>query len=1489
MGKFFIQRPIFAISIAIATALIGAISLLNLPVEQYPNITPPAVEVTATYDGADAQTVNNAVATPIAEEVMGVDNLLYMQTTSANDGTMTLQAIFNIGTDADINTILTQNRVSIASPLLPESVKDQGVVTSKTMTSFMMVYSLYSDSTYDGTFITNYADINIKDELLKISGVGEVDVMGAGEYAMRIWVDPEKMSYYNITLDEISEAITSQGGVYPAGKLGAEPIAEGHTYTYTIVLPPQISTAEEFASIVLRSSTTEGRVLLGDVATVNLGSESYEVKSRYDTAPSALIIIYQSSGSNAMEVSSKVRAEIERLQKRLPDGMECALVVDSTQSIKAGIRDIFRTLLIALGLVIVIIFLFLQDWRATLIPLIAIPVSLLGAFILFPIFGFSINIISLLGLVLAIGLVVDDAIVVVEAVQLNIANGMSPTEGAQRAMDSVTSPIIATTFVLLAVFIPVSFMESITGLLFQQFAIVLAVSVVISAINALTLSPALCSKLLRKQEVAESGFFAAFNRWFDGVMSRYGSSVGSVASAMRRTAIAIVVIVAALVGAWRLIPQGFLPEEDQGYVMIMVSTPPNSSVQNTLMSMQQIEAVVNSMPYVQSVSYAAGFDMLAGISSTNSGIMFAELVDYSDRSLSAAEIAAKLNGELYFAVPSAMAYAFIPPAIPGLGLTSGVTFSTQDLEGRGEEYLWAQTQIMMDTLRRSPLTQSITTQYQSGISQRKLEIDIDHAISLGIDPSELYSLVGTMYGSTYINNFNRFGRIYETYVEAAPEFRADESSLERIFISSDSGESISLASVARFVESTGVGYVSQFNLYQSIALTLMPTAKVSSAQAMDLVKGLSETLLPPDIGVAWSGISYEQNVASQSSGLLYVLALAFVFLTLAALYNSWVLPISIILAIPIAIVGALCFSGTAHLVKPLYVNDIYMQISLVMLIALAAKNAILVVEYANRKLLEDGLSLLDATVEAAKLRARPIVMTAFAFILGVSPLIFASGVYSTARNIMGVTLVGGVLFATIFGLFIYPALYYMVAKWGRLDKRVASSIAIVLFAASAVGCAPKLAQPNETPPQGWIFANDYPQDSLHLPINWWESFGDTTLNHLVESALEHNRDIAAAAANVQVSQSKIRVVRAEYLPALTLDATAEGTYTKESKTTTQSYALEPTISWELSLFGSMRQSVLNAKAAFETTLWEYRAMRLSVAAQVATTYFTLQQALTNLHIAQYTYDLRLENAALIDSMASYGLNNKIYSEQAYMLLYTAKGDILSYRRAVEQSRMSLATLLGENPSPTVGEQIGQIGDSPLPPPIPIGVPSDLLNRRPDVAQSYYTMQGAAAAVGIARAARYPTISLTGSGGLLSSALKDISSTGTLGWSATGKIVAPIFNFGALRKREAVTRDMYMMALYNYEQSMLTAFSDVEQALIAIATYNEQRSAAAKLVAANSRVAYLVGALYNSGMEDYLDYTDAQRELYSSQQQLVNIIAEQYLSYVKLYKALGGGF
>ena len=1035
MEKFFVSRPIFAISLAIVIVLVGLISIMGLPIEQYPDITPPVVEVSATYDGADAETVNNAVATPVAQAVMGVSDMLYMQATSANDGSMVLQVTFDIGSDPDLDAIFTQNNVSSATAELPATVTRQGVTTRKTMTGFLMVYSLHSDGRYDGEFLSNYAYINLQNELLKIDGVGKVSIMGAGEYAMRVWLRPDVLKYYGIAVGEVTAAIEKQGGIYPAGQFGAEPAPDGVAYTYTVTMPPQISTATEFADIVVRTTSSGEQIRLGDIAEVSLGSQTYGVSSSYESDPTAMIVIYQQPGSNAVAVGGKVKAAMERLSQRFPDGVEAATIVDSTTSIDAGVKDIFRTLVIALILVIFIIFLFLQDWRATVIPLVAIPVSLVGAFALFPLLGFSINIISLLGLVLAIGLVVDDAIVVVEAAQVNIERGMKPREAALEAMRNVASPIVATTVVLLAVFIPVSFTGGITGRLFQQFSVTIAVSVVISAFNALTLSPALCALLLRHREPPRHGFFAAFNRWFARQMDRYTAFTPTLMRHVARTGVFVAVVLGVIFVVWRKLPAGFLPEEDQGYVMVMVSTPEASSLQVTRQVMADADAVIRMLPEVASTSFAAGFNMMAGIASTSSGIIFVKLVDYSDRRLSAMQIAQRLTGELYVAVPGAECYAFIPPSIPGLGVTSGVSVEVQDLEGRGTAYLMENAGRLMDSLRKNPAIASVTTQFDAGVPQRRLRIDKQQALAAGVDLGTLYGELTTLLGGAYINNFTRFGKLYQTYIQAAPDYRLDRRSLDSYYVTSASGESVPVASLIDVADTVGVEYVSQFNLYRSVSLTVIPAARASTTTVMREITATAAETLPDDIGTAWSGTSYQEANASKTGGLVYALALVFVFLALAALYESWGLPLAILMSVPVAVLGAVLFVGGSHLMNSLYVNDIYMQISLVMLIGLAAKNAILVVEYADRLFREQGVSLMDAAIGAAKLRVRPIIMTAFAFILGVMPLVFASGVYATARNIMGVALVGGMLFATLLGIFVYPALYYFVGKIGRFEQR----------------------------------------------------------------------------------------------------------------------------------------------------------------------------------------------------------------------------------------------------------------------------------------------------------------------------------------------------------------------------------------------------------------------------------------------------------------------
>lgn len=1489
MEKFFVSRPIFALSLAIVIVLVGLISILNLPIEQYPDITPPVVEVSATYDGADAETVNNAVATPVAQSVMGVSDMLYLQTTSANDGSMVMQVTFDIGSDPALDAIFTQNNVSSATAQLPLTVTKQGVTTRKTMTGFLLVFSLHSDGRYDAEFLSNYAYINLQNELLKINGVGKVSIMGAGEYAMRIWLKPDVLKYYGIPVSAVTAAIENQGGIYPAGQFGAEPAPDGTTYTYTVTMPPQITTPAQFGDIVVVTTSEGQQIRLCDVAEVSLGSQSYGVSSLFEGKPTAMIVVYQQPGSNAVEVGKKVRAAMARLEKRMPDGIAATTIVDTTTSIDAGIRDIFHTLVIALLLVIFIIYLFIQDWRATVIPLVAIPVSLIGAFALFPLLGFSVNIISLLGLVLAIGLVVDDAIVVVEAAQVNIAAGMRPRAAALEAMKNVASPIVATTVVLLAVFVPVSFTGGITGRLFQQFSITIAVSVVISAFNALTLSPALCALLLRRREPPQKGFFAAFNRWFSRNMDRYTAFTPTLIRHVTRTGVFIAVVLAVIFVVWRKLPAGFLPEEDQGYVMVMVSTPEASALPVTQAAMEEADAVIRTLPEVASTSFAAGFNMMAGIASTDSGIIFVSLVDFADRKLSAMEIAQKLTDELYVAVPGAECYAFIPPSIPGLGITSGVSVEVQDLEGRGTAYLLAQAGRLMDSLRKQPSIASVTTQFNAGVPQRRLRIDKEQALAAGVDLGVLYGELTTLLGGAYINNFSRFGKLYQTYIQAAPEYRLDKRSLDNYYVASSSGESVPVSSFVEVVDTVGVEYVSQFNLYRSISLTVTPAARASTTTVMQEITrtaGVERHLLPGSqcledgraglpagAGVRLPGPRGALRVVGTAAGdpderprrgagrraLHRGIAPAGRLLRQRRLHAD--------------------FAGHAH--RP-GGQECHPGCGI-------CRPAV----QRKRPVADGRRDRRRQTARAAdhhdRLRVHPRRHAA-----GIRQRGLRHGTQHHGRGTGGryavrhaaghLRLPGTLLFRGAHREFRTPP---RTQKTG--GKTMKTGYLTLIFALACAACTPRFYPPKVDVPDGYLYGEGFPRDTAALASDWWRLFGDTVLDNLVQRALENNRDVAVAASRVEEARQNLGVVRAQFLPQVGIGVTAEGEYTPQTKIV-QTYAVEPSLSWEIALFGQLRNAKRAARAQIASSEWALRGVRLSLAAEVATTYFTLLEYERDLAIARRSCTLRRESAALIDSMFRYGMSDGVALEQARSLVYTAEADIPQYERAVKQTRLSLDILLGETPqaADSTGSGLRLLADR-HPADIPVGLPSELLKRRPDIMEARYNMLQAAANAGVARGARFPSIALTAKGGIASNSIKGLTAANPWAWDALGSLTQPLFAFGKLRRSEMAAMERYTQAAKTYEQTVLTAFADVEKALVAIATYRTQTERSCELVVSNDRIATMTQALYRSGLSDYLDVIDAERSLYQSQMELVNIAAQQYINYVNLCKALGGGW
>lgn len=1036
-GNFFVHRPIVAMVIAIVIVIVGFVSLIGLPIEQYPNLTPPIVQVRGTYTGADAISVEQSVATPLEQQINGVDNMIYMKSTNSNNGTMTISVSFDVGTDPDMNTVLVQNRVSAASAKLPATVTKFGVTTEKSLPNILMLVALTSDGRYDQDFLGNYALINIKDQLARIKGIGRVDVLGASDYSMRIWVKPDKLAHLNITVPEIMQAINEQNVIVPGGKFGAEPSPKGTEFTYTVRLPERFSSPEAFGDIVIRTKSDGSQVKLKDVATINLGVETYSAFTRLNQETCSIIALYQAPGSNAVELAAEVNQQMERLSQNFPESIKYDVSLDSTLPITAGIRDIVVTLIIALVLVIFVVFVFIQDWRATLIPTLAIPVSLIGAFVFFPLLGFTINVLSLLGLVLAIGIVVDDAIVVVEAVQVNIAAGMSSKEATLDAMRKVTAPVIATTLVLVAVFIPVAGMAGITGRLYQQFAITIVVSVIVSSVNALTLSPALCSILL-KEPVKYKGplglFFGKFNKGMEKSTDSYMKFTNVVARKLKRSVVFIVILTIGAGIFGKLVPGGFIPEEDMGYFMVNMQLPDASSLQRSDEVAKEVEKILMTYPEVKFNSNATGFSLISGSFSPSGGFQFVSLVPWSERDATAKDIVNRLNRDLAQKIKSAQVFAFGPPAIPGLGNGSGFSIMLQDRAGNTPFYLAENATKFIRAANARPEIGTAFTTFQANVPQRYMDIDREKALKLGVPLNELYTTVGAFMGGSYVNDFTRFGRLYKTYIQAEPQYRINEEQINNFFIRNKDGDMVPLATLVTIRPISGPEYTNRFNLYRSVEVTGSPAPGYTSAQAMTALEEVANEVLPGDMGYAWNAMSFQEKKASGSLGIILTFSLVFVFLILAAQYESWSLPFSILLGTPFAIFGALFFLWFARLFSGSFENNIFAQVSFVMLIGMAAKNAILIVEFANDEF-KKGMSLFDAAINAAKSRFRPILMTAFSFILGVFPLVIASGSGAEARKVMGMALLGGMTIATLLGVFLYPMLFVLIGKLAKYEQK----------------------------------------------------------------------------------------------------------------------------------------------------------------------------------------------------------------------------------------------------------------------------------------------------------------------------------------------------------------------------------------------------------------------------------------------------------------------
>jgi HAE1 family hydrophobic/amphiphilic exporter-1 len=1036
VSNFFIRRPIVAMVIAILTILLGVVSLLGLPIAQFPQILPPQINLTTTYTGADALTIEQSVATPIEQQMNGVDRSLYIQSTNANDGSMNQVVTFDVGTDIDVDNVLVNNRYSQAQPLLPADVKNFGVTIKKSLAFPLIVISLYSpDGRYDPTFLANYSLININDALLRVKGVGDIRNLGAADYSMRMWLKPDLLARLGLTVTDVQNALRQQNVVNPAGQLGAEPAPPGQQLTYTVRAQGRLVEPAEFGDVVIRENPDGSTVKVKDVARIELGALNYQQYGTFNGQPAAVIAAFQTPGSNALDVAENIRKTMADLEKRFPAGIAYKVSLDTTAPVKAGIREIVETLVEAIGLVVIVVFVFLQSWRATLIPLLTVPVSLVGAFVVFPLLGFSVNTLSLFGLVLAIGLVVDDAIVVVEACEHHIEGGMSPRAATIRAMSEVQGPVVAIALILAAVFTPVAFMGGITGRLYQQFALTIAISVLISAFNALTLSPALAAMLLRPRSKTRGVLGKVgdgFNRWFGRTTDGY-ISVNRLL--VRKLVIPLFLLAGVTAGAVVLggkLPSGFVPDEDQGYAVIGVQLPDGASLQRTKDVYAKVDAILAKQPGIRTYNGIAGFSFFTRTAASYTGTGFIGLAPWEERKTpdtQSGAILANLNRQ-FASIPEARVFAVAPPAIPGISSAGGFSMMIQDKSGGSYGFLAQNVGRFVAEAQKRPELAGIRPIFSPSVPQLFADVDKDKALKEGVQLGEIYNALQTFLGGSYVNDFTAFGRQWRVFLQAEPEFRNSADDVGKFYVRNARGDMVPLSSFVRVRQTSGPEYTVRFNLFRSVEIQGIQAPGYSSGQAIAALEDVAAKTLPPEMGYSWNGLSYQEVVSAGGTGKVIGLSLVFVFLILAALYESWSLPFSVLLSVPVAVLGAFLGLLSRH-----FDNNIYAQIGLVVLVGLTAKNAILIVEFAKSQL-ESGKSVIDAALEGAKLRLRPILMTSFAFIFGCVPLWVATGAGAAARRMLGTAVISGMLAATLLGVFFIPALFVAVERLagGRKKK-----------------------------------------------------------------------------------------------------------------------------------------------------------------------------------------------------------------------------------------------------------------------------------------------------------------------------------------------------------------------------------------------------------------------------------------------------------------------
>lgn len=1020
-GNLFIKRPKFAIVISLVISLAGLITMRSLPLEEYPSITPPQVVISAQYPGASAEVIESTIAAPLEAQINGVEDMIYM-TSGSQDGSYSLNLYFAIGTNPDLAVIHVQNRLQLVTPRLPEEVRRYGLTVTKSTggPGLLLIGLMSKNNIYDYLYLNNYAVIYIKDELARVKGVASVDVFGAYDYSMRIWLNANKMATLGVSTSDVSNAIANQNTQVPAGELGVEPLTNKQMIKLTLRTKGRLQTPEEFENIIVRSNTDGSQIRLKDIARVELGAENYSTFSRLDGKDAAIISIKQLPEANAIDLSKKLRTKIANLSKGFPPGMEYKIVRDETDFVQASIDEVVNAIFLAIILVVIVCYLFLSSFRASLIPFFAIPTSLFGTFVALSMVGFSINLLMLFGLVLAVGLVVDDAIVVLENTQRHIQEGKKPKEATEITMQEVTGAVVATSLVLMAVFVPVSFLPGVTGKMYQQFGFCIAVAIGISTLVALTLAPALCSTLLKsKEEYKELEILIKFDNWFNGIRDKYLVGAQYFVNNSKNTMYLLGILLIFTLFLFKLIPGGFLPEEDKGAIFTQIQLPEGSSASRTDVIAHDVEKKISKIKGVRETMTMVGF---AG---ENTAFVVSMLDPWSKRrssKLSSQSIIEEIRKE-FGNYPDAIVVSFTPPSIPGLGMFGGFEYQLLDKGNRSPQELYDETMKFISTANSNRNLQSVYTQYTANLPQLLIDVDMSKALAQGVDINEIYDTLGAQFGRFYVNDFNKYGRVFRVMVQSDEDFRSRPEDINKVFLRNTKGTMVPLTSVVNIKPITGPYTLTRFNMYNAVTINGNAAKGVSTGNAMKAMEELSDKILPKDMGYEWSGISRQEKESEGQIGRILAMALIFVYLFLVALYESWTLPMAVMLISPVAIVGGLFFQYVSG-----YVLDIYSQIGLVMLIGMSTKQAILIIEFAKEAREKLGLSIQESAMEAAKLRFRAVMMTAVAFILGVTPLVLATGAGASSRRSVGMTVFGGMIAVAFVGTLLVPAFYVVIQK-----------------------------------------------------------------------------------------------------------------------------------------------------------------------------------------------------------------------------------------------------------------------------------------------------------------------------------------------------------------------------------------------------------------------------------------------------------------------------